>query len=46
LIPNSRRVEIEECGHWLPRDRSPEFIKDVEDFLKSNILKKEYLCVF
>lgn len=34
LIPQSKLVEIEECGHWLPRDRSPEFIKSVEDFLK------------
>ncbi len=37
LIPNSRLVEIEECGHWLPRDRSPEFVKAVEDFLTSHI---------
>lgn len=33
LIPQSKLVEIKECGHWLPRDRSPEFIKAVKDFL-------------
>lgn len=35
LIPNSLLVEIEECGHWLPRDRSPEFIKAIKDFLNN-----------
>lgn len=34
LIPHSKLVELEDCGHWLPRDRSPEFIQALEDFLK------------
>lgn len=35
LIHDSKLVKIEDCGHWLPRDRSPEFIKAVNDFLIS-----------
>ncbi|HMK53923.1 MAG TPA: alpha/beta hydrolase [Methanobacteriaceae archaeon] len=33
LIPHSQLVEIEQCGHWLPRDRGPEFIQALQNFL-------------
>jgi pimeloyl-ACP methyl ester carboxylesterase len=33
LISHSKLVEIEECGHWLPRDRSTEFIRELQEFL-------------
>ena len=33
LISHSKLVEIDECGHWLPRDRSTEFIKALQEFL-------------
>jgi pimeloyl-ACP methyl ester carboxylesterase len=34
LIKNSKLVELDDCGHWLPRDRSNEFIQALENFLK------------
>jgi pimeloyl-ACP methyl ester carboxylesterase len=33
LISHSKLVEIDNCGHWLPRDKSTEFIKELEKFL-------------
>jgi pimeloyl-ACP methyl ester carboxylesterase len=33
LIPNSKLVEIDKCGHWLPRDKSTEFIGELQKFL-------------
>jgi pimeloyl-ACP methyl ester carboxylesterase len=34
LIPQSKLVELDDCGHWLPRDRSSEFIHALDNFLK------------
>ncbi len=34
LIPQSKLVELDDCGHWLPRDRSSEFIQALDNFLK------------
>ena len=34
LIPHSKLVEFEDCGHWLPRDKSSEFIQALLEFLK------------
>lgn len=34
LIHQSKLVEFDDCGHWLPRDRSNEFIRALENFLK------------
>jgi pimeloyl-ACP methyl ester carboxylesterase len=34
LIPKCKLVELDDCGHWLPRDRSSEFIQALENFLK------------
>ncbi|HEX3014370.1 MAG TPA: alpha/beta hydrolase [Methanobacterium sp.] len=34
LIPQSKLVELDDCGHWLPRDRSSEFIQVLKNFLK------------
>lgn len=33
LIPDSKLVELDNCGHWLPRDKSEEFIKALKNFL-------------
>jgi pimeloyl-ACP methyl ester carboxylesterase len=33
LISHSKLVEIDDCGHWLPRDKSNEFIRELEKFL-------------
>ena len=33
MISHSQLVELEDCGHWLPRDRSPEFIQALTNFL-------------
>ena len=33
LISHSKLVEIDNCGHWLPRDKSTEFIRELEKFL-------------
>jgi pimeloyl-ACP methyl ester carboxylesterase len=33
LISHVKLVEIDECGHWLPRDRSTEFIRELQEFL-------------
>lgn len=33
LIPRSKLVELEDCGHWIPRDRSDEFIQALENFI-------------
>jgi pimeloyl-ACP methyl ester carboxylesterase len=33
LISHAKLVEIDECGHWLPRDRSTEFIRELQQFL-------------
>lgn len=33
LIAPSKMIEIENCGHWLPRDRSVEFIKALQNFI-------------
>lgn len=33
IIPHSKLIELEKCGHWLPRDRSTEFIQALETFL-------------
>lgn len=33
-IPQSKLIELDDCGHWLPRDRSSEFTRALENFLK------------
>jgi pimeloyl-ACP methyl ester carboxylesterase len=32
MISNSQLVELDDCGHWLPRDRSHEFIQALKNF--------------
>lgn len=32
-ISNSQLVELDDCGHWLPRDMSHEFIQALKNFL-------------
>lgn len=34
IITQSQLVELDNCGHWLPRDRSSEFIRALENFLE------------
>ncbi len=33
MISHSQLVELDDCGHWLPRDRSHEFVRALENFL-------------
>lgn len=33
LIPRSKLVELEEWGHWIPRDKSDEFTQALENFI-------------
>lgn len=33
LIPNSKLIEFERCGHWIPRDRSREFTDSLKEFI-------------
>ncbi|WP_144011536.1 alpha/beta fold hydrolase [Methanobacterium paludis] len=33
MISHSQLVELDDCGHWLPRDRSLEFVHALKNFL-------------
>jgi pimeloyl-ACP methyl ester carboxylesterase len=33
MISRSQLVELDDCGHWLPRDRSHEFVHALKNFL-------------
>jgi pimeloyl-ACP methyl ester carboxylesterase len=33
LISNATLIEMDKCGHWLPRDRNTEFINEIVKFI-------------